>query len=91
MTQASTTEQGSAGLGALSAEELARFERLNAAYRARFDLPFIMAIKGSSREAILAAFEARLRNDPEQEFQEALRQIERIAWLRLKDRLPSEG
>ena len=91
LTQASTTEQGSAGLGALSAEELTRFERLNAAYRARFDLPFIMAIKGSSREAILAAFEARLRNDPEQEFQEALRQIERIAWLRLKDRLPSEG
>lgn len=91
LTQASTTEQGSAGLGALSAEELARFERLNAAYRARFDLPFIMAIKGSSREAILAAFEARLRNDPEQEFQEALRQIERIAWLRLKDRLPSES
>jgi OHCU decarboxylase len=91
LTQASTTEQGSAGLGARSAEELARFERLNAAYRARFDLPFIMAIKGSSREAILAAFEARLRNDPEQEFQEALRQIERIAWLRLKDRLPSES
>ena len=91
LTQASTAEQGSAGLGALSAEALARFERLNAAYRARFDLPFIMAIKGSSREAILAAFEARLRNDPEQEFQEALRQIERIAWLRLKDRLPSEG
>ncbi|GEL40300.1 polysaccharide deacetylase [Methylorubrum extorquens] len=91
LTQASTTEQGSAGLDALSAEELARFERLNAAYRARFDLPFIMAIKGSSREAILAAFEARLRNDPEQEFQEALRQIERIAWLRLKDRLPSES
>ena len=91
LTQASTAEQGSAGLGALSAEELARFERLNAAYRARFDLPFVMAIKGSGREAILAAFEARLRNDPEQEFQEALRQIERIAWLRLKDRLPSAG
>ncbi|MGE7154428.1 allantoinase PuuE [Methylorubrum rhodesianum] len=91
LTQASTAEQGSAGLGALSAEELARFERLNAAYRARFDLPFVMAIKGSGREAILTAFEARLRNDPEQEFQEALRQIERIAWLRLKDRLPSAG
>lgn len=91
LTQASTAEQGSAGLGALPAEELARFERLNAAYRARFDLPFVMAIKGSSREAILAAFEARLRNAPEQEFQEALRQIERIAWLRLKDRLPSAG
>lgn len=91
LTQASTAEQGSAGLGALSVEELARFERLNAAYRARFDLPFVMAIKGSSREAILAGFEARLRNEPEQEFQEALRQIERIAWLRLKDRLPAAG
>lgn len=91
LTQASTAEQGSAGLGALSAEELARFERLNAAYRARFDLPFVMAIKGSDREAILTAFEARLRNEPEQELQEALRQIERIAWLRLKDRLPSEA
>lgn len=91
MTQASTAEQGSAGLGALSAEELARLERLNAAYRARFDLPFVMAIKGSDRAAILTAFEARLRNDLEQEFEEALRRIERIAWLRLKNRLPSEG
>ncbi|AMB44895.1 allantoinase PuuE [Methylobacterium sp. AMS5] len=91
LTQDSTAEQGSAGLGALSAEALARFERLNAAYHARFDLPFVMAIKGSGREAILTAFEQRLRNDPEQEFQEALRQIERIAWLRLKDRLPSES
>ncbi|HJE23661.1 MAG TPA: allantoinase PuuE [Methylorubrum populi] len=91
LTEASTAEQGSAGLGALSAEQLARFEALNAAYRERFGLPFIMAIKESSREAILAAFADRLRNDPEQEFQEALRQIERIAWLRLKDRLPAEG
>lgn len=89
LTQASTAEQGSAGLGALSAEEMARFERLNAAYRERFDLPFVMAIKDSDSAAILAAFEARLRNDPEQEFEEALRQIERIAWLRLKDRLPA--
>jgi 2-oxo-4-hydroxy-4-carboxy--5-ureidoimidazoline (OHCU) decarboxylase len=48
-----------------------------------------MAIKGRSREEILAAFEDRLRNDAEQELAEALRQIERIAWLRLKDRLPA--
>lgn len=69
---------------------MARFERLNAAYRERFDLPFVMAIKDSDSAAIQAAFEARLRNDPEREFEEALRQIERIAWLRLKDRLPAE-
>ena len=45
---------------------------------------------GITAGVIQAAFEARLRNDPEREFEEALRQIERIAWLRLKDRLPAE-
>ena len=89
--RASAAEQGSAGLDALSAEQLARFEALNAAYRAQFGLPFVMAIKGRGREEILQAFEDRLRNEPAQEHEEALRQIERIAWLRLADRLPSEG
>ncbi|WP_342149665.1 allantoinase PuuE [Methylorubrum sp. SB2] len=91
LTDASTAEQSSAGLGALTPEQLAQFERLNAAYRDRFGLPFVMAIKGRTREEILAAFEDRLRNDAEQELAEALRQIERIAWLRLKDRLPAAG
>ena len=91
LTDASTAEQSSAGLGALTPEQLAQFERLNAAYRDRFGLPFVMAIKGRSREEILSAFEDRLRNAAEQELAEALRQIERIAWLRLKDRLPAAG
>ena len=91
LTDASTAEQSSAGLVTLPTEQLAQFERLNAAHRARLGLPFVMAIKRRSREEILSAFEDRLRNDAEQELAEALRQIERLAWLRLKNRLPAAG
>ncbi len=48
-----------------------------------------MAVKGRSKAEILAAFEERLKHDPDQEFDTAMREIERIALLRLKDRLPS--
>ena len=61
---------------------------LNDRYKARFSMPFIMAVKGRSKEEILAAFRDRLDNDPAQEFATALKQIERIALLRLKDMLP---
>lgn len=91
LTPDSAREQGSAGLDALTDEQRARFTSLNEAYRARFGIPFVMAIKGRHRDEILAAFEARLANDPEAERAEALRQIERIALLRLQDRLPGEA
>jgi 2-oxo-4-hydroxy-4-carboxy--5-ureidoimidazoline (OHCU) decarboxylase len=48
-----------------------------------------MAVKGASKEQILAGFERRLNHDAETEFNEALAQIEKIALLRLTDRLPS--
>jgi OHCU decarboxylase len=88
LTAESSAEQASAGLDLLSAEELARFTALNERYKARFGLPFIMAVKGRSKAEILAAFEARLDNTPAQEFTTALEQIERIALLRLKEMLP---
>ncbi|KAB7781954.1 allantoinase PuuE [Methylorubrum populi] len=91
LSVSSTAEQGSAGLNALTADELEKFKKLNDAYRHRFDIPFIMAIKGRGKAEIFAAFESRLRNDKDQEIEEALRQIERIALLRLTDLLPPAG
>ena len=88
LTAESNKEQASAGLDALTEDELARFTGLNDAYRARFGFPFITAVKGRGKAEILAAFERRLDNDPEAEFAEALAQIERIALLRLQDLLP---
>lgn len=83
LTADSTAEQASAGLDALTADELKRFTALNEAYKARFGFVFIMAVRGRSKAEILAAFEKRLTHSADDEFAEALTQIERIARLRL--------
>ena len=88
LTTESTGEQSSAGLDRLTDNEFERFTSLNTAYREKFGFPFIMAVKRRSKEEILAAFESRLENAPEAEFETALAQIERIALLRLQDLLP---
>ncbi len=84
VTEESQGEQASAGLDRCSPEELRRFHDLNAAYKAKFGFPFVLAVKGLDRGAILGAFEARLAHDPETEFATALDQIDRIARLRLE-------
>ena len=85
MTEESIGEQASAGLDRLSSDERVRFTALNEAYKARFGIPFIMAVAGASKEAILAAFETRLKSTPEAEFETALAQVETISLLRLKE------
>ena len=87
LTADSTGEQASAGLDRLTDAEKARFTELNDAYKTRFGFPFIMAVKGRAKAEIMAAFERRLAHDAATEFTEALAQIERIALLRLKDRM----
>ena len=88
LTADSTTEQASAGLDALTDAERAAFEDLNRRYTARFGFPFILAVKGLTKDEILQTFAARIENTPEAEFVEACRQVEKIARLRLKDMLP---
>jgi len=85
MTEESVGEQASAGLDRLTASERARFTELNDAYKTRFGIPFIMAVAGASKEAILEAFETRLKSTPEAEFETALGQVETISLLRLKE------
>ena len=88
LTPESTVEQASAGLDRLTSDERARFTALNEAYKARFGIPFILAVKGLSKADILASFEQRLKSTPEQEFETALAQVEKITLLRLKELLP---
>lgn len=85
MTGTSATEQVGAGLDQCSPEEAAAFHRLNADYTDKFGFPFIIAVKGHDRHSILAAFHRRIENDRDTEFSEALRQVHRIAELRLID------
>ena len=84
LTDESTEEQSSAGIGNCSAEEYARFQSLNAAYHEKFSFPFVMAVRDSDRLAILTAFERRLKNDYVDEFETALTEIHKIAQLRLQ-------
>ena len=88
LTAESTREQASAGLDALTDKERELFSRLNAAYVTTFGFPFIIAVKGKTKEEILAAFETRIGNDRATEFETACKQVERIALLRLRDMLP---
>lgn len=83
MTEHSTHEQGGSGLLECSPEEFARLQELNRAYGERFGFPFIIAVRGLDRAAIIAAFERRLGNGREAEVAEALRQIARITGFRL--------
>jgi 2-oxo-4-hydroxy-4-carboxy-5-ureidoimidazoline decarboxylase len=87
LTAESNREQASAGLNELSAAELTEFQQLNDAYRARFGFPFVICARLNAKEAILAAMQARSASSPEAEFQAALREIEKIALLRLNDLL----
>ena len=87
LTQQSEREQRGAGLAACSPEEFAHLHALNAQYRARFGFPFILAVRGHTRDSVIAALEARTHNTLERERAVALEQIDRIAALRLGDLL----
>jgi OHCU decarboxylase len=88
LTAESTAEQAGAGLDALTDAERARFTELNDTYVAKFGFPYIIAVRGLTKDDILAAFETRIGNDRDAEFATACAQVERIALLRLKDMLP---
>ena len=85
LTRDSRREQQGAGLDRLTPAEYERFHALNRAYRERFGFPFILAVKGRTKDDILAAFAARAGNDPAVERRTALEQVGRIAAFRLAD------
>jgi OHCU decarboxylase len=85
LTKESTSEQSGAGIDKCTSDEYERFQTLNAAYKDKFEFPFIKAVKGSNRHIILAAFEARIDNDWESEYQQAINEINKIALFRLED------
>lgn len=88
VTLDSAKEQASAGLDRLTPHELAALTRMNEHYRTHFGFPFILAVKGLTKEDVIAAMRDRLGADADAEFETALREIERIAELRIKDRMP---
>lgn len=87
VTEHSRQEQSGVGLDQLSQAEFDRFEQLNSAYKAQFDFPFILAVKGHTVHSILLSFEERLGNTLAEEKERALAEIAKIAQFRLEDLL----
>jgi beta-ureidopropionase / N-carbamoyl-L-amino-acid hydrolase len=92
LTAESTKEQNTAGLTHCSPAEFEQLQRLNTRYNAAFGWPFILAVRGPrgvglSRPQIIQTFERRLANHPDFERAECLRNIHRIAEIRLNDKL----
>jgi beta-ureidopropionase / N-carbamoyl-L-amino-acid hydrolase len=99
LTLESTGEQKAAGLTECSPDELALIARLNADYLAKFGFPFVLAVRGPRglglpKTHILNTFQRRLNNPADFEVQECLRNIHRIAALRLDAKMgvvPAQG
>ncbi len=95
LTSESTNEQSKAGLTACTPEEFARLQQLNADYNAKFGFPFILAVRGArgqglSKQQIIETFARRLEGQPNVEREECLRNINRIAEIRLNDKFGIE-
>ena len=85
ISESSAKEQAEVGLDHLTPIEFARLHQLNEAYKSKFGFPFLFAVKGSTKLRIMQALETRLQATPEEEFQEALHQVYRIARFRLEE------
>jgi len=95
LTAESTNEQQKAGLTQCSPEEFALIQKLNADYNAKFGWPFILAVRGPrgvglTKQQIIATFQRRVHGHPDFELQECIRNIHRIAEIRLNDKFGFE-
>jgi 2-oxo-4-hydroxy-4-carboxy-5-ureidoimidazoline decarboxylase len=83
MTTASVSEQASAGLNALTREEMERLASYNVEYKRKFGFPFMIAVRNHTKDGIFALFKQRLSNDTVTELGNDLQQVYNIARLRL--------
>jgi len=84
VSAASTQEQAGARLDRLTPDEYSLFSGLNRVYREKFGFPFLYAVKGSTKQDIIAALRIRMDSSQEREFQQALTEVYRIAWFRIE-------
>jgi len=85
LTKDSSNEQSGASLNECTFEEFEEFKKLNIEYRTKFGFPFIIAVKGKNKNNILNDFRKRIENDLNSEFEEAKKQVMKIASFRFKD------
>ena len=85
LTKDSENEQANANLNQCTNEEFKEFNKLNKKYKKKFGFPFIIAVKGKNKEEILNIFRQRIANNINLEFEEAKKQVKKIASFRLNE------
>ena len=85
LTSNSRSEQSNAGLDQCSEEEFNEFKNLNKSYKQKYGFPFVIAVKGKNKIEILSEFRKRILNSVDEEFNEAIIQVGKIANLRLNE------
>ena len=85
LTEDSKNEQKNASLNQCNDAEFIEFKKLNAEYKKKFGFPFIIAVKGKNKEEILNSFRQRITNNINSEFEEAKKQVKKIASFRLSE------
>ena len=85
LTPDSNKEQSNAGLNNCTEEEFNDFKNLNLKYKSKFGFPFIIAVKGKNKTRILFNFKKRVLSNKKVEFDEAIKQVKRIANFRLEE------
>jgi len=85
LTENSKNEQKNASLNQCNDKEFLEFKNLNEEYKKKFGFPFIIAVKGKNKEEILNSFRQRITNNINSEFEEAKKQVKKIANFRLSE------
>ena len=85
LTKESENEQANANLNQCTNEEYEEFNKLNEKYKKKFGFPFIIAVKGKNKNEILNSFRQRITNNINSEFEEAKKQVKKIASFRLSE------
>ena len=85
LTRDSKNEQKNASLNQCTEKEFLEFKKLNEEYKKKFGFPFIIAVKGKNKEEILNSFRQRITNNINSEFEEAKKQVKKIASFRLSE------
>jgi 2-oxo-4-hydroxy-4-carboxy-5-ureidoimidazoline decarboxylase len=87
MTADSIEEQKGAGLQSLTPLEYNQLITMNQRYMEKFGFPFILAVRGKTKQQVFDSIGARIHHSKEVEFETALTEIYKIALLRLEEKV----